>query len=104
MEASLRLSDGCRQLRGDAVGDGESDRSWTVARKRRSAQTRTPAEGHPSLIRIAADPRSDRTRQRPAPTSVAVALIRSNVETVFVIGLAQFVVRPQRPARASARP
>jgi hypothetical protein len=72
MEASLRLSHGCRQLRGDAVGDGESDWSWTVARKRRSAQTRTPAEGHSSLIRIATDPRSDRTRQRPTPTSVAV--------------------------------
>jgi hypothetical protein len=55
MEASLRLS-GWRQRRGDAVGDSESDWSWTVARKRRSAQTRTLAEGRSSLIRIAADP------------------------------------------------
>ena len=51
------LSHGCRQLRGDAVGDGESDWSWTVARKRRSAQTGTPAKGRSRLIRIAADPR-----------------------------------------------
>jgi hypothetical protein len=56
MEASLRLSHGYRQLRGNAVGDGESDWSWTVGRKRRRAQTWTPAEGHSSLIRIAPDP------------------------------------------------
>src|SRR5271165_2898071 len=72
MEASLRLSHGCRPLCGDAVGDGESDWSWTVARKRRSAQTRTPAEGRSSLILIAADPHYGTTRQRPTPTSFAV--------------------------------
>ena len=57
MEASLRLSRGWRQRRGDAVGDSESDWSGTVARKRRSAQTRTLAEGRsnrsaPPPIRI----------------------------------------------------
>jgi ROS/MUCR transcriptional regulator protein len=36
MEASIRLSCGCRQLRGESVGDGESDWPWTDGRKRRS--------------------------------------------------------------------
>ena len=40
-----------------SVGDGESDWPWTDGRKRRSAQTRTPAEGHSRLTRIATDPR-----------------------------------------------
>ena len=34
-------------------GDGESNWSWTVGRKRRG--TRTPAEGHSSVIGIATD-------------------------------------------------
>ncbi len=31
--------------------DGKGDRPWTVGRKGRSAQTRTPAEGHSSLAK-----------------------------------------------------
>jgi hypothetical protein len=50
MEASLRLSHGCRQLRGKSVGDGESDWLRAVARERRSAQARTPAKGRARVI------------------------------------------------------
>jgi hypothetical protein len=50
------------------VSDCESNWSWTVARKRPSAKTRTPAEGDSSLIRIAADPHQEQN----ASTSVAV--------------------------------
>ena len=76
MEASLRLSHGCRQLRGESIGDGESDWSWAVARKRRSAQTRTPASVNADARQrpFKTNPHRRRsaigqTRQRAAPMS-----------------------------------
>jgi hypothetical protein len=51
MEASLRLSCGRAKLRRDAVGIGQSDRSWTIGRKGRRAQAWTPVESRSSLIR-----------------------------------------------------
>ena len=54
MESSVRLSYGRAQLCRGAVGIGQSDRSWTIGRKGRSAEAWTPAESRSSLIRIAA--------------------------------------------------
>ena len=69
MEASSRLSCGRARLRRDAVGIGQSDRSWTIGRKGRRAQAWTPAESRSSLIRV-------RVKRSYLPLRLFVALPR----------------------------
>ena len=72
MEASRRLSCGRAKLCRDAVGIGQSDRSWTIGRKGWSAQAWTPAESRSSVIRLAANSRWDRTRRVREPIGFSV--------------------------------